>query len=313
MSRWRDVVRVHRLEHPFPINYLCYAVMGACYGVRDAHQLFAAPVLLAVIANIFSFVGVNPLNALVDIPTDALTQGKDDVAHAALRLGRHHAIGWTVAETTFALAAAITAALWLGRALIAVGVGLSIALCLLYNLEPVRLKRRGLANPIAIALAMGPLQSLVSYSAVRADLTASAWLVFIGLGTLLTGRCLWWTLPDETGDQAAGMTTPTVRYGASRTILIACNTTVLGLGLLGWGLWWRYGPLWALLGVAINSPFLLSELALLRRAPDCGPRHDRGPPNPALPSSTQVRYRDFFSTIIALILVVLLPLVAHRM
>jgi lycopene elongase/hydratase (dihydrobisanhydrobacterioruberin-forming) len=305
VSTWRDIVRIHRLEYPFPVHYLCHAMLGACYAVSDVHQLFTWPVFLVISANLLSIVGGNPLNAAVDISTDAHTQGKRDIAHAALRLGRRQAMSWTAAEMTLALAAAIATSLWLDRALIAVGVALTIALCLLYNLEPARLKRRGLANPITIALTTGPLPSLVSYSAVGPDLTVSAWLIFIGLGALITGRALWWTVPDQIGDKATGMTTPTVRYGASQTIILACEATVLGLGLLGWGLWWRYGPLWALLGTAVSGAFLLSKLALLRRL-TMGCMADRISPNP-----TQMRLRDLFSVMIADVFLVLLPLATH--
>ncbi|MGH3719780.1 MAG: UbiA prenyltransferase family protein [Pseudonocardiaceae bacterium] len=285
-------------------------MLGACYGSSDARQLFTAPVLLAIIANLLAIVGGNPLNAAVDISTDAYTQGKRDIAHAALRLGRHRAMSWTATEMMFALAAAIATSLWLDRALIAVGVGLTIALCLLYNLEPVRLKRRGLANPITIALTTGPLPSLVAYSAVRPDLTASVWLIFIGIGILITGRALWWAVPDQIGDKATGMTTPTVRYGSSQALTIACDATMVGLVLLGWGLWWRYGPLWALLGTAVNGPFLLSKLVLLRRSPDRG-FPNRGPRNLTVPDPTQMRRRELSSVMIADIFLVLLPLVAR--
>jgi len=300
VSRWRDVVRIHRLEYPFPVHYLCHAVLGACYAASDVQQLFTGPVLLSIIANLLSIVGGNPLNAAVDISTDTHTHGKRDIAHAVLRLGRRHAMSWTATEMTLALAAATATSLWLDRPLIAVGVALTIALCLLYNLEPVRLKRRGLVNPITIGLTMGPLPSLVSYSAAQSTLTVSVWLVFIGLGALITGRALWWTVPDRIGDKVTGMTTPTIQYGPFRAIVIACVVTVAGLSLLGWGLWWRYGPLWALLGVAVSGPFVLSKLALLRRFSD-----------DALPNHAQMRRRDLSSVMIADILLVLLPLAAR--
>ena len=75
--------------------------------------------------------------------------------------------------------------------------------------------------------------------------------------------------------------------------------TVAGLGLLGWGLWWRYGRPWALLGVAVSATFLLSKLALLRRLSDY-----------ILPNSTQMRRRYLSSVTIADIVLVLLPVVA---
>jgi 4-hydroxybenzoate polyprenyltransferase len=300
VSRWRDVVRIHRLEYPFPVHYLCHAVLGACYAASDVQQLFTAPVLLSIIANLLSIVGGNPLNAAVDISTNRHTQEKRAIAHAALRLGRNHAMSWAATEMIFALAVATATSLWLDRALIAVGVTLTITLCLLYNFEPVRLKRRGFANPITIGLTTGPLPSLVSYSAVRPDLTVSVCLIFIALGILITGRALWWTVPDQIGDKATGMTTPTVQYGAFRTIVIACVVTVAGLSLLGWGLWWRYGPLWALLGVAVSGPFLLSKLTLLRGLSDY-----------TLPNPTQMRRRDLSLVMISDIILVLLPLAAQ--
>lgn len=300
MSRWRDVIRIHRLEYPFPVHYLCHAVLGACYATSGVQQLFTAPVLLSITANLLSFVGGNPLNAAVDISTDVHIQGKRDIAHAALRLGRHHAMSWTAIEMTLALAAATAAALWLDRALIAIGVALTVILCLLYNLEPVRLKRRGLGNPITIGLTAGPLPSLVSYSAVRPDFTASVWLIFIGLGALITGRALWWAIPDQIGDKATGLMTPTTRYGTFQATAIACVVTAAGLGLLGWGLCWRYELPWALLGVAVNGPFLFSKLVLLRRLSD----H-------TLPNSTQMRRRELSWVMIADIVLVLLPLSAR--
>jgi 4-hydroxybenzoate polyprenyltransferase len=297
VSRWRDIVRIHRLEYPFQIRYLCYAVVGACYAASDAHQLSTGPVLLSVTANFLTFVGANALNAAVDISTDAHTEGKRDIAHGVSRFGRHQVMSWAATEITVALVIATAISLWLDRAFIAAGVALTVALCLLYNLEPVRLKRRGLANPVTIALIFGPLPSLVSYSTVRPDLTSSALLIFIGFGVLITGRALWSTVPDQIGDKATGMTTPTVRYGAWRVIVIVCYATVVGMGLLGSGLWWRYGPLWALAGAAVNGPFLLSKLVLLRRLP-----------NHSLPHPTQLRRRDHSSVMVADIFLTLLPL-----
>ncbi|MCA1672380.1 MAG: UbiA family prenyltransferase, partial [Actinobacteria bacterium] len=170
---------------------------------------------------------------------------------------------------------------------------------LLYNLEPTRLKRRGFANPITIGLTLGPLPSLASYNAVRHDLPASVWLIFVGIGVLITGRALWWTVPDQIGDRATGMKTPAVQYGAFRSIAIACVVTVIGLSLLAWGLWWRYGPLPALLAAAVGGTFLLSKLALLHRISD----H-------TIPNSTQMRRRSLSSVTVTDVLLVLIPLAA---
>jgi 4-hydroxybenzoate polyprenyltransferase len=297
MSTWRDVVRVHRLEYPFPVNYLCHAMLGACYAASGVQQLFTAPVLLSIIANLLPIVGGNLLNTAADVSTDAHNRDKRHIAWAALRLGCNHVMSWAAIELAFALAVATATAWWLDRALIAVAVALIIALYLLYNLEPVRLKRRGLANPLTLGMIYGTLPSLASYTAVRPNLTVSMWLIFIGIGTLVAGRALWWAVPDQIGDQATGMTTPTVQYGAFQAIVMACITTATGLGLVGWGLWWHYGPPWALIGVAASGDFLLRKLTLLRRLSDY-----------TAPHTPQIRRRDLSSIMIADLLLVLLPL-----
>ncbi|MGH3683750.1 MAG: UbiA prenyltransferase family protein [Pseudonocardiaceae bacterium] len=297
MSKWQDVVQVHRLEYPFPINYLCHAVLGACYAASSVQQLFTIPVLLSIIANLLPIIGGNLLNTAADVSTDAHNRDKRHIARAALNLGCNHVMSWAAIELAFALAVATAIAWWLDRALIAVAVALTIALCLLYNLEPVRLKRRGLANPLTLGAIYGTLPSLVSYATVRPNLTVPMWLIFIGVGTLVAGRALWWAVPDQIGDQATGMTTPTVQYGAFPTIVIACVTTATGLGLVGWGLWSHYGLPWALVGIATNGDFLLRKLTLLRRLSDY-----------TVLDTPQIRRQDLSSIMVTDLLLVLLPL-----
>ncbi|MCA1601495.1 MAG: UbiA family prenyltransferase, partial [Acidobacteria bacterium] len=152
---------------------------------------------------------------------------------------------------------------------------------------------------ITIGLTLGPLPSLASYNAVQQDLAASAWPVFIGIGALITGRTLWWAIPDQSSDRATGMKTPPVQYGAFRTILIACMATIIGLGLLGWSLWSRYGPLPALLATTTGATFILSKFALLRRLS-----------NQMVPNCTYMRRRSLSSVTVADVLFVLIPLIA---
>ncbi|MGH8572545.1 MAG: UbiA prenyltransferase family protein [Gammaproteobacteria bacterium] len=297
MSRWRDVVRIHRLEYPFTIHYLCHAVLGVSYAASDLQQLLTSPVLLVIIANLLAIVAGNPLNTAADIATDSHTQGKGDVASAVLRLGRQQAIHWAAVEITLALLLATILSLWLDRVLIVASVALTVTLCLLYNLEPVRLKRRGFANPITIGLCLGLLPSLAGYSAVRPDLDRSAWLIFVGYGTLITARALWWMIPDRVGDGATGILTPAVQYGVFRTLSVACALTVVGLGLFCVGLMWRYGSALALVGGIVIAAFFVNKLALLCRVSD-----DR------LPSSQQLRRRSLAPATIADVFLVLLPL-----
>src|SRR5947208_1965519 len=66
-GRWRALVRIHRLEYPFVVNYLCYAGWGACYAVAGPAGLLTGPVLLAAAANFILLVAQNPLNAALDM------------------------------------------------------------------------------------------------------------------------------------------------------------------------------------------------------------------------------------------------------
>ncbi|MGH3624776.1 MAG: UbiA family prenyltransferase [Sciscionella sp.] len=296
---WRDLIVLHRLEYPFPITYLCDAVWGACYAVSGVWHLLDAPVLLAITANLILIVAALSLNTAVDIRTDEQDHGRSYVASAALRFGRHRAIGWAATEMTCALALISLVSVWLGRWLAGVAGALIIVLHLLYNLEPTRLKRRGLANPVTLGVSFGFLPCLVSYSAVRPDFDVSVGPIFVGLGILATGRGLWWSVPDLPADAVTGMRTPAVRYGAVRTLALSCLITVVGLGLLGWGLWWHNGFGWALLGVAVSAAPLGSQLALLRRTA-----------NGTVPRSAAVRRRSMTLVMIANVLLALLPLAA---
>src|SRR5439155_24810650 len=74
--RWRDIVRIHRLEFPFPVNYACQAVWGACFAVAAPSGLLAGPVLLTLLASLILLVAQNPLNAAGDLVADSAVPGK---------------------------------------------------------------------------------------------------------------------------------------------------------------------------------------------------------------------------------------------
>ena len=266
--RARDLYRVHRLEFPFPIAYVCHALWGACYAASAPEQLLGAPVLLAVAANLLPLIAQNVLNAAVDIPVDALSSGKSDVAQAALRLGRVRLIAIASAEMAVALFLACGVAIHLGRPLVAVGVAGGILLEYLYNLEPVRLKKRGLANPVSLGAHFSLLPCLSTFNAVRPDFPGFLWPLFLGLWLLLIGRTLWWSLPDVPADRAAGLAPPAVRYGSLRALLAASAATTVALVLIAWGLAWSLGLLAALLGTAGCGIFLISKLRLSKTALD---------------------------------------------
>jgi 4-hydroxybenzoate polyprenyltransferase len=298
-GRWRDLARVHRLEYPLPIHYLCYALWGACYGAGAVERLIAVPVLLAVTANLLSPVAMNVLNGVIDVGTDARTPNKRAAAAAMRRLGAGRALWWAALEMALTLVLGLAISVWTGHWLAITAVGLMVALHVLYNIEPVRLKRRGFVNPVALGAAFGFLPCVVSCAAVRADIPISLWLIFVGLGVSVTGRALWWMVPDRAGDAATGVTTLAVRYGTHRTILLSGLVALLGLGLLGAGLWLRSGAVWAIVGLAAGAIFVIGQLTVLPGASDR-----------ALPSSARMRRYNMTPMMAANVALAVLPLVA---
>lgn len=300
MSAASDLARIHRLEYPLPMHYLCYSVWGACYAVDRPAQMLTLPVLLAVAANLPLPVAMNVLNAVVDAPTDARTPDKRGSAAAIARLGPRTALWWAGTEMAFSLVVAVVVTVWSHHWIVIAAAAGAVVLHLLYNLEPVRLKRRGLANPVALGAGFGFLPCLVSYGAVRADVTYWAWLIFAGLGISVTGRAMWWMVPDRSGDAVSGMPTYAVRHGARRALVISWLIAIPGPAVLAVGLWPRYGPVWALVGAAAGGVFVVGQFVGLR-----------GTSDRALPSVTRMRRRNMTPMMIANVFLAVLPLVAR--
>lgn len=295
----RDILAIHRLEYPFPIIYLCYAGCGACFAVTDVRRLLDASVLTVGMANLLLVAAGLLLNTTVDIRTDERHRDRNYLATAVLRFGRGRARRWVAAEMAVALGLVVLASVWLDRWLltgIAAGI---IVLQLLYNVEPVRLKRRGFAGPVAFCIAVVVLPCLLSHWAVRPQIDTSVWLIFMGLGISAIGRMTWWSVPDRTVDTATGMTTPAVRYGTTRALALSCLILLAGLVLLGWGLWGRYGPAWILPGLAAHGIFLSGTLALLGRTS-----------NENLPSPVRMRKQAMSLVMVGEVTLTTIPLIA---
>ncbi|MBK1786986.1 UbiA family prenyltransferase [Prauserella cavernicola] len=261
--RWRDLAVVHRLEYTLPVSYLCYAVLGACVAADGAEQA-AIPVLLAVVANLLLIVGPLALNVAADLRADERNPEKRYLASATTGVGRVRTLRWAVTELTVGAALACVVTVWTGSWPVALVAAAIIALQVAYNLEPLRLKRRGLAGPAAFGIASVGLPFLLSYAAVSHAVPGSAWLLAAGVGVLSTGRTLWWSLPDRAADAATGIAVPVARFGVRGTRVLTCAVLVAGLVLLVAGLWLHYGPAWALLGSAGHAIFTgwLAVLAL---------------------------------------------------
>ncbi|MEC3979203.1 UbiA prenyltransferase family protein [Amycolatopsis sp. H20-H5] len=260
-----SAIVLHRLEFPLPLNYLCQASWGACYAVSSAHELTAAPVVLAIVVNLLLILSGLALNVTADIRGDSQHQEKAYLADSAKAFGRTRALRWIVAEMAAAVVLAALISWWRNEITVLVLALLTVAGHLLYNLEPVRLKRRGLAGPVVFGLSVTTLPCLLSAVAVRANFEGSLWLVFTGLGVLAIARTVWWSTSDRQADEASGMKTPAVRYGNAGAAILARALSTAGICLLAGGLLAKYGLLWTLVGSAAHLIFFGTVLGRKRR------------------------------------------------
>ncbi|MGW6449959.1 UbiA family prenyltransferase [Lentzea sp. NPDC055074] len=237
---------LHRLEHPFGVHFVCAASWGACYATR-----FDLAVVIAVIANLVAIVSGNPLDAYAD-----------GEARAVREVGARRVLALAIFEMVFALALA-AAVSWR----VAAGVGLILVLNLARTLEPIRLKRRGHAGPVALAIATGLLPSITAYSSAGGRPDPAVWLLFSGSAVLATARALGWAVPGRAG----GARTSAVARRTRHTVDTTTRLTVAGLLMVGGGVWFRFGPFWAAAGVVACSAFLLArDLPTARQQERCG-------------------------------------------
>lgn len=258
---------IHRLQFPLPVNYLCYAVWGWGFATGDVTRVLDPAALLAVGANLLLIIGPLALNVAIDMPTDAEHNEKEYLADAAGRFGRRHTFILAVAEMCAGVLATLVVGFWWERWWPLAIACVIIAAQLTYNAEPVRLKRRGFAGSLAFGLA-SMLPCLLGYTATGVLLDSAMWFIFTGVTVLSIGRTVWWAIPDRAADVATGIATPVVRYGQASALGAACLFLLGGLFLLGWGLWTRYGPAWAAIGLAGHVVFFscaLGQLGQIRR------------------------------------------------
>ena len=298
---WSDVRRIHRLEYPFPVAYACHALWGACYAVTAPGQLLAVPVILALLAAVLPIDAQNPINAALDMAGDMAHVGKSSIGHAVRRLGPRHAVWWAGVEFTVAVLLAAAVSVWLDRPIVVAAVLAAVVLHLLYNVEPVRLKRRGWAAHVYFGLTFATLPILATFGAVRADFPAWLWPIAVGIGVLLAARTLWWALPDRDADASVGDRTVVVRQGVRPALLMACLITVAGIALTGWGVWWRCGPAWSVLVMACTSLFLVQKLRMWFTVTDS-----------RLPNERRMRTHTLTLVVVADVVIVLVPVLAAR-
>ncbi len=262
-ARWRDVAAVHRLHGPLLAAYLAYAVWGELYGTDDTASRLSTTAIITVVANLLVIIAGLSLNTAADVHSDGADTGKARLVAATRRVGgAGRVVWWSVVEAVTALVMAVAVSVVSGRWPIAITVAVNLAAHGAYNLEPLRVKRRGWFGPLLFGTAIVGLPALASYFAVRSDVDTSTVTILVGASLAAAGRTAVLSVPDRDADELAGLGTAVVRSGVAGTVTLAGALIVTGVLLIVGSMWWRYGLAWAVVAVVAQAVYLAGMLGV---------------------------------------------------
>jgi 4-hydroxybenzoate polyprenyltransferase len=258
---------LHRFEVG-PI-YFFVLIWGMFVAARRPSDLWSIAAILAFFINGLSLFSGFVLNNYSDYPIDRRSQIKGYVADAVERVGLRttFALYWIEQALTVVAAAAVSVLLhnWLFVVVKLAG----IVSGMMYNAEPVRMKRRGIWNPIMLSIRFGFVPGLIAYLAVHGGtIGIGGWLVLLGATLLSFSRAFWNSVSDTDEDRAENILTPAVRYGPRAAMGSAVASLVPACMLIGAGMWLLLGPLYALVGVAGAAGATVYRFLLLPLADD---------------------------------------------
>jgi 4-hydroxybenzoate polyprenyltransferase len=256
---------LHRFEVG-PI-YVFVLVWGMFVAAQKPSDLWSAAAILAFFINGLSLFSGFVLNNYSDYPIDRRSPIKGYVADAVERIGlrKTFALYWVEQALTVAAAAAVSVLLhnWLFVVVKLAG----IVSGMLYNAEPLRMKRRGIWNPIMLSIRFGFVPGMIAYLAVHdGTIGLGGWLVLLGATLLSLSRGFWNSVSDTDEDRAENIVTPAVRYGPRAAMVCAVASLVPACVLVAAGLWVVLGPVYALVGGAGAAGATLFRFQLLRQA-----------------------------------------------
>jgi 4-hydroxybenzoate polyprenyltransferase len=236
---------------------------------RHPSDLWSAAAILAFFINGLSLFSGFVLNNYSDYPIDRRSQIKGYVADAVERVGLRNTFTLYWAEQALTVAAAAAVSVLLHNWLFVVVKLAGIVSGMMYNAEPIRMKRRGIWNPIMLSIRFGFVPGMIAYLAVHdGTIGDGGWLVLIGVTLLSFSRGFWNSVSDTDEDRAENIVTPAARYGPRVAMVCAVASLVPACVLIAAGLWAVLGPVYALVGVAGAAGATLFRFLLLRRTTD---------------------------------------------
>ena len=266
-SLWSAIKTLHRFEIG-PV-YFFVLVWGMAVAASRPSDLWSVAAILAFLINGLSLFSGFVLNNYSDYPIDRRSAIKGYVADAVERIGRSRTLALYWVEQGITVAAAAAVSVLLNNWVFVVVKVAGMVSGMMYNGEPVRLKRRGIWNPIIFLIRFGFVPGMIAYLAVHDGVIGpGGWMTLIGASLLMFSRGFWNSVSDTVEDRAEDIVTPSVRYGPRTAMRFAVVSLVPGCVLIGGGLWLLLGPVYAIFGVAGAAGATAYRGWLLHRASD---------------------------------------------
>ena len=137
-----------------------------------------------------------------------------------------------VLESMLALVIAIYMARITGQPILPVLWTVGWFFTMAYSLEPLRFKRRGVMNPIALLLVLYVLPVAFGYLALARMHEPAILLMLAAVGMQMAGLILMNEIEDVPEDRAHGILTPCVRYGSLAVVVVALALFLVGGGVM---------------------------------------------------------------------------------
>jgi 1,4-dihydroxy-2-naphthoate octaprenyltransferase len=261
------MLRIRRVE--YRVAEVPILLIPVLLTLRDVTPLTTLPFWEGVLVFFFLFAFGDLVNCLADRDLDA--RYKPHLTEAVYGLG----VGMVKGQAVFSAMAALVLAAHVGwvldRWILLAATAVGLLLGLAYSIEPVRLKGRGLAQPLFfwVGLFVGPM----AFAALLVDPMppAEVYVFAAAYGLLQTGIILVNTAEDYAEDRQAAVGTVIVTLGLPRGIALALSLIVLGsvglLATLGVIFWQRAVPLAALAGlvpIAVACAWVYRSVRRLR-------------------------------------------------
>ncbi len=227
MSVFRNFMVISRYEFMFGGVFFLLSVsfLGSGSWVRLKSKFIL--VVLGVIVWYLSHMIGSKVNCLADYELDR--KYKVHLADAVDFLGRKTIWGVIIVESFLALFFTLVMVFLVGKPILVVLWVFGWLVTMGYSLEPLRLKRRGVLNPLSLILVLYTLPIAFGYIALSDSVNLLIVKLLIAVGLQMFSLILLNEVEDIPEDRDQNIRTPCVRYGLWPVVPIAAVIYIAGV------------------------------------------------------------------------------------